>query len=195
LTIEELIEKFDITRVQKAGAVFDQAKLDWLNREYIKMMSVEELTHLAVPFLKEAGLEGSNEFIERVIAAEQTRVTTLKDFAEQGRFYFALLEYEPELLVWKKMERGEVKPSLESVRVAFERLSLADFTREKLSATLEALVMNGEKGKIFWPLRVALSGQAASPDPVEIAIVLSKEETLRRIDTALKLVEGEAFDN
>lgn len=182
---EELIEKFELTRVRKSGAVFDQAKLDWINREYIKKMSVEELTHLAIPFLKEAGLEAPNEFIERVIAAEQVRVTTLKDFAEQGRFYFVLPDYEADLLIWKKMTRDEVKPSLERTLAAFEKLSLADFTREKLSATLDALVVDGEKGKVFWPLRVALSGLAMSPDPVEIAIVLSKDETLRRIQVAI----------
>ena len=188
LTLDELIIKFDIARVQKAGAVFDQAKLDWLNREYIKKMDVETLTHLVAPFLKAAGIEAPNMLIEKVVAAGQSRATTLEDFAEQGSFFFKLPEYEAELLVWKNMERVTVSPMLQAIETEFSTLSGDDFVKERLSSALEKLSLGRKKGEVFWPLRVALSGLAASPDPVEIMTVIGKEETIKRIKIAIKKI-------
>lgn len=189
LTRAELIEKFDIARVQKSSAVFDQAKLDWLNREYVKRIEPDTLVELVRPFFEKASVKASPELIAKTIAAAQTRAVTLEDFVEQGRFFFELPDYTPALLVWKNMQRENVSPMLHLVRDALSGALFDGFTREELSALLEKLTAEHKKGEIFWPLRVALSGLAASPDPVEIMMVLGKEETLRRIDIAIQKIE------
>ena len=185
LTLEELIAKFDISRVQKAGAVFDQMKLDWLNREYIKAMDAEELVRLVAPFFKKEGIAVSDELVRKIVVAGQSRATTLHDFVEQGSFYFKLPDYEADLLVWKNMKREDVAPVLMLIKDSLSGTLFDGFTREELSALLDKLSANGKKGEVFWPLRVALSGMAASPDPVEIMTVLGKDETLRRINLAI----------
>jgi glutamyl-tRNA synthetase len=186
MTHEELIERFDLVRVQKAGAMFDQAKLDWLNREYIKRMDLEELVGQVEPFLKEAGIEAPRGLVEKMVEAEQLRATTLRDFAEQGRFFFELPDYAPEILAWKNMERKEVPSVLQNLKAEFSSIASENFTEASVAAILAGLTVERPKGEVFWPLRVALSGQAASPDPVEIMKVLGKEETIRRIDIAIK---------
>ena len=185
-TLNELIKEFDIARVQKSGAVFDQKKLDWLNREHLKLMDAGELTDLAMPFFKEAGIEASRDRAEKVVAAGQSRATTLRDLAEQGKFFFELPDYEPGLLVWKNMDRKDVSPVLHAIEEELSSALFDGFTREELSASLEKLSASRKKGEVFWPLRVALSGLVASPDPVEIMTVLGKDETIKRIEIAIK---------
>jgi glutamyl-tRNA synthetase len=201
-TRDELALKFDISRVQKSGAVFDQQKLDWLNREYIKRMDLDKLVELVIPFLEKEGIKitppnlpserggtgtVSRDFVEKVVAAEQPRATTLCDFAEQGRFFFELPDYAPDMLVWKKapMPFSEIAAVLEEIKNAL----LAEFTEENISTAIASVVRDRQKGHIFWPLRVSLSGHAVSPDPVEIMMVLGKEETVKRIDIAIKKLE------
>jgi glutamyl-tRNA synthetase len=188
--LDELIAKFDIARVQKAGAVFDQAKLDWLNREYIKRIDIGELTELVMPFLESAGIPASKDLALKVVQAEQGRAATLKDIAEQGKFFFVLPEYGADLLVWKNMERAAVAPILTMISAEVSQLASSDFTKERLSAALEKISVGRKKGEVFWPLRVALSGLVASPDPVEIMTTIGKDETMRRIDIALKKISS-----
>jgi glutamyl-tRNA synthetase len=189
-TIDELAAKFDIARVQKAGAVFDRAKLDWLNREYIKKMEVETLAELVAPFLENEGIHAPKDLVLKVVQAESSRAAKLRDFAEQGRFFFVLPDYDAELLVWKNMERSAVAPILTSISHEISGLAPNGFTKDALSAILEKLSTVHTKGAVYWPLRVALSGQAASPDPVEIMAVVGKDETMRRIDIALKKISA-----
>jgi glutamyl-tRNA synthetase len=193
LNINELISEFELERVQKAGAVFDQDKLDWLNREHMKAYSTTELAARAKPFIenKFGGLlpgspASDNIFIERLVAVERTRANTLSDFAEVGGFFFKLPDYEPRLLIWKEMPLKDVEAVLEKAYAALDELSPDSFVREPLAAKISTLIGDGNRGTVLWPLRVAVSGQQSSPDPIDIMEVLGKKESLIRIKIAIE---------
>ncbi len=195
MNLNELISEFDLERVQKAGAVFDEDKLDLLNREHMKTYSNADLAKMVKPFIENKfggllpGSPASNDtFIERLVAVERTRANTLSDFAEVGAFFFKVPNYEPRLLIWKEAPLKEVKAVLEKAYAALDELSPDSFVHEPLSTKIVALIGESNRGTVLWPLRVALSGQQSSPDPIDIMEVLGKKESLARIEAAIKML-------
>lgn len=196
--LEELVGEFELERVQKSGAVFNQDKLDWLNREHMKKYSDAELAAMAKPFIEkkyptglfEDGSAGvpthAEDFIKRLVAVERGRANTLSDFAELGAFFFKLPDYEPKLLIWKESPMGDVVKILEELRAALANVDEKDFVREPLLVKITEMIGDRNRGLVLWPLRVALSGQQSSPDPIDIAEVLGKTESLTRIEIAIK---------
>jgi glutamyl/glutaminyl-tRNA synthetase len=188
-SLNELVDTFELERVQKSGAVFNQDKLDWLNREHMKKYSDTELAAMAKPFIenKFGGLFAIDEaFLERLIAIERGRANTLSDFAQLSELFFKLPDYEAKLLIWKESPLKEVGQILSELQVELAKLDEADFKREPLSAKISGLIGDRNRGTILWPLRVAVSGQQSSPDPIDIMAVLGKEESLKRIEVTIK---------
>ncbi len=188
---DELIKEFDLKRVQVAGAVFNQEKMDWLNREYLKQLDEDELVSLARPFIEKvhgsAGHPPNEDFIKKLIAVERGRASRLSDFAKLGGFFFTLPAYDAKLLIWKDSTAPEAREILTELVKQFETVSGADFTRDSIASMITMAVEKGRKrGVVLWPLRVALSGLAASPDPLDIATVLGKKESERRIALAIE---------
>lgn len=205
-SLPEMIERFDLSGVNKYGAVFNVEKLDWINGMYIRKMELGKLTELCVPYLEKDGLIGrisDTEFenkltgeriglekLEQIVSLEQERMKKLGEIGEGVRFIFeAQPSHEKELLAWKKMTAEEGQKNIRLIYEAFEKLSEEDFRKEKL---LE--IVNGLKetsglgtGELMWPLRVSLSGLRNSPGPFEIAEVLGKEKTLRRMEHAIEM--------
>src|SRR5206468_2115843 len=101
-------------------------------------------------------------------------------------FFFNLPEYKKDLLVWKNSSESEVHANLGEIRTILNALSPENFSGQAVGEALAPLMEREGKGSVLWPLRVALSGQQASPDPLQIAEVLGKEETLDRIGRALE---------
>jgi nondiscriminating glutamyl-tRNA synthetase len=188
LSQDELIAQFDLARVQKAGAVFNQEKLDWLNREYLKKMSDAEIAEAARPFFMEEKIAADNEKIAQVVSVIRGRANTLKDFILTGKIFFELPKYDASLLVWKNTTLATVAPMLQKTRGALGKLADGDFDKVALTDAVAAVIGSGNRGEVLWPLRVALSGQASSPDPIDIMTVLGKKESLRRIEAALQKV-------
>ena len=181
LSREELIAEFDIDRVQQSGAIFNEEKLDWLNREHIKAMPIEAVAALAAPFFAKHDIVIHDEaLLKRVIAVQLARAKTLAELAESSGFFFAVPEYEPKLLIWKDNSTlKEVAEVLAHARTVVGGIAAEDFSRETLTACLPLIVGDKSRGVVLWPLRVAVSGQANSPDPIEIMSVLGKEESLK----------------
>ncbi len=186
LSESELIAQFDLSRVQKAGAIFNQEKLNWMNREYMKNMSDAKLAEAVSPFFRAENISDDARKMERVVSVVRGRADTLKDFVELGRFFFSVPAYESSLLVWKKATPASVAPALSRAREAVLAVPADSFDKPTLSSAVMAAVDPASRGEVLWPLRVALSGRAMSPDPVEIMEVLGKEESLRRIDAAIQ---------
>lgn len=191
LSQDKLVAQFDISRVQKAGAVFNQEKLDWMNREYLKKMSDGEIAEVASPFFAEEKIMANIEKISHVVSVVRGRASTLRDFVTMGMLFFQLPEYEPNLLVWQKAPSSppQIAEILNEVHDTLRNVSGKDFTKNNLMAVVTEAIGKHQRGEIFWPLRVALSGQAASPDPLEIMEVIGKEESLRRITVAISKCE------
>ncbi len=210
-SLEELEQVFDLGNVHKAGAVFDQKKLDWMNAEYIKRLSVEELYERSIPFLSEkdffkewnsqparhadashaGGQSTVNEeskagFIKRVLTIEQERLTKLSDVGEQNPFFFASdLSYDTALLNWKENTADMTKASLVRAEEVLANVSEEEWTREHLE-TLLMEAAGDKRGDFLWPLRVALTGAQKSPSPFDVAWVLGKKESLRRVQEAIR---------
>ena len=195
-TLDELVKEFSLEKVGKSGAVFNLEKLNWYNKEYIKKLSGKELAELAMPFLEADEVVGKmindkgykiND-LEKILSLERERVATLAELPEAVKFVFQLPDYPPSLLIWKKSSVEELKKILPALKDLLNTFSVRDWTKEKLEKKIGEWIKenNFQTGSALWPLRVALSGQQNSPGPFEIAEVLGKEESLRRIETATK---------
>lgn len=190
-TLEELIKEFSLERVGKAGAIFNLQKLNWYNQQYIRKMDLAQFSERARPFLLSSGLiddSFDNKKLEPILALEKERVTTLAELPDAVKFIFKLPEYESGLLVWKKSTAEETKTLLSKTNDLLKDIEAKDWDAGCLKSKLDEWIKqnNYSNGEIFWPLRVALSGQQNSPGPFEIASVLGKEESLRRIGAALE---------
>jgi glutamyl-tRNA synthetase len=184
LSAKDLIAEFDIDRVQQAGAVFNPEKLDWVNREYIKKLSDKEIAQALAPMLAREYAAITEDFLMKFVAVTRTRANTLRDLLEYGRFFFTPPEYEPGLLVWKDSSKEEARTALAAVRAELAKLPAETFQKEALQEAVRRTIGDGKRGVVLWPLRVALSGLKASPDPIDIMTVLGKDEAIKRIDTA-----------
>ena len=193
-SLSELISDFSLERVSTSGAVFNLEKLNWYNREYIKKLSNTELVQRSLPWL--ANIDSVAEYsgleMEKVIELERERVTTLSELPEALRFVFEIDDYEGDVLIWRKGTREEVQKILPELKIFFDTIRLEDWNRSTLETKAgEWIAAHGYSvGSVLWPLRVALSGQRNSPGPYEIAAVLGKEISLRRVEAAIsKLAE------
>lgn len=195
-SMEELIERFSLDRVQKAGAVFNMEKLDWINGTYIRRKSPEELGELILPYLQKASwykdqlvIQLSPEQKNAFISAVQPRMKTLEDAAPMLKpFLLDELDYDPKLFLNEKMkvDKAMVALALENSIPALEALD--DYSSEESikACLVEVIAKLGLKnGQILWPLRVALSNEEYSPGVFEMARVLGKVLTLKRLKAAL----------
>ncbi|MFA6131575.1 MAG: glutamate--tRNA ligase [Patescibacteria group bacterium] len=199
-SMAEFIELFDIEKVNKAGAVFDVEKLNWMNSQYIHKTSVDELTTLCLPYLAEAGKTFSPELIKKICTVERERLVLLSDIVEKVDSYQKLPDYAAELLIWKKSSRPggagsgfageEALEQLKKIIPLFETLNLSSV--ELIEAAIREYIVsnNLQNGAVLWPLRAALSGAAASPSPFELIWVLGKEESLNRLNHAVQLLSA-----
>ncbi|MFA5099136.1 MAG: glutamate--tRNA ligase [Candidatus Paceibacterota bacterium] len=193
LEIGELVKEFDLKRVQKAGAVFNLEKLEWLNGQYIKALSPEELAERMRDFIPGSWHIGANkEILIKALLLERERIKKLSDFKESANFFFELPAYEEKLLAWPRptgeefiMNKEKTAGNLKILSGEIDKMFKADFTRENIEKAIAPLTAVWGRGDLLWPLRAALSGKEASPGPFEIMEILGKEETLRRLQVAI----------
>lgn len=183
-SLASLVKEFTLENVQKSGAVFNVKRLDYLNGFYIRQKSIKKLAEICQDYLPKT----DKDYLEKIVAIYQERLKKLSEITELADFFFKdRLQYNKKLLSWKDMTDKEIAQSLDRVN---EILSdVKDWRQE----TLEKVLMReakeaGDRGKLLWPLRVALSGKKASAGPFEIAEILGKEKTLKRIKEARELI-------
>lgn len=189
-TPEELIKKFSLSRVQKSGAIFDVEKLSWLNAQHIRRTEPLKLLEMIRPQLEKEKISAPEKFVIKIITAEKERLKTINDFLEIAGFFFRLPDYETKMLKWKDETLPEVKISLQKSLEKLSAIGENEFKVNLIRQELDAISDKTNRGKIFWPIRIALSGKKVSPDPTEIAYILGKKETLRRIEQAIAKTES-----
>jgi len=186
-SMKELIKEFSLEKVQKSGAVFSIQRLDYLNGVYIRQLSAKRLSELCEPYLPKA----EPKYLEKVVSVYQERLKKLSEITELTDFFFKnVLKYNKELLRWKDMTNEEINNTLDKLEKILSKIREGDWQKENLEKVLmpEAEKIR-DRGKLLWPLRVALSGKEASAGPFEIAEILGKEKTLARIKQARELME------
>lgn len=180
-SLEELVQEFDIRKVHTSNAVFNIQKLDWFNAQYIRRKSDDELAELCAQYLPSA----DKTLLRKVVALEKERLKRLSDIKELAEFFFVQPTYDSELLVWRKSTKADTIARLPFIKEALAGISENAFTAASVKEALTNLVSTYGNGDIYWPLRVALSGKEASPGPAEIAEVLGKTESIKRVQYAI----------
>ncbi len=229
-SLASLVKEFSLEKVQKAGAVFNIKRLDFLNSFYIRQKSPEKLTELCVPYLIEQGLinpifkseqyppayggmeikqcyqvsetkqEISLDSIKKIVLIYQERLKKLSEISELTDFFFKdKLKYNRDLLKWQEMTDKEIIKALDRSEKLLSKIKPEQWNKENLENVLLPEAENFAKkrkkeaknrGYLLWPLRVALSNKKASASPFEIAEILGKEKTIKRIKEARELLKN-----
>jgi len=140
--------------------------------------------------ISETGEEINIDYLKKIIAIHQERLKKLSEIVELTDFFFKKeLKYDKELLKWGSMTNEEIKTSLDNLDKILSETETRDWTKENLEKILmPAAEEIGDRGKLLWPLRVALSGKESSAGPFDLANTIGKEKTLKRIKEARQLV-------
>lgn len=180
MTIGELIDEFDLKRIQKGGAIFNSERLDWLNNYYLSKLTNREFMELSKKFLP-----SDWKLTESIVSSVRSRTKKITDLRELVDFYFEFPDYDAELLQWKEMKKDQVINNLNKEIGILMGLADDDFNAVKLETALNSVIDQDKRGEFFWPLRVSLSGKKTSPGPFEIMEALGKVESLKRLNIAL----------
>ena len=183
LTVDELIRDFSLERVNKADAIFDETKLDWMNSEYLRSAADQRLAELIVPFLAELGIVASEvapEPMKRTIALVKSRVRTLKEMATM---------MQPVLSDKFDVDPAAVEKYLTPVdRIHLTQLAdrfarVDEFTVPQLEEALRSLSveLKIKAAALIHPCRVALTGRSVGPPLFDVIQVLGKERALTRL--------------
>jgi len=186
-SMEGLIEAFSLERVGKAGAKFDFDKTRWFNQQYLRSKSKEELAQDLQIILKENGVEAEDNFVETVCEQLKERATFVKDMWEEGKYYFAAPTSYDEKTIRKKWKEDTPK----YVSELKDKLSvLFDFSSENIEVEFKKYLEENElgMGRLLPAFRVCLTGLAMGPSLFDIASLLGKEETIKRMETALEKI-------
>ena len=191
-TLSELRVGFDYMRISKSPAIFDVQKLTYFNAEYIRAMAPESFAAIAEPFIRQV-ITSDDASINELAELIHARCEKLSDIPAMLDFIAELPEYEAELYVHKKSKTDE-KISLDvlkSLEPAFS--ALPGWTRDSLYECMSGLAeaQAVKNALIMWPARIAVSGKLVTPGgAAEICAVLGRDESLRRINAAIKKLES-----
>ena len=190
-SLEELIEVFNIHRISKSPAIFDIDKLTWMNGVYLRNMDIDTYYETVKSYLEE-GVKGPYDHKE-IAKIIQPRIDRLDQIVESVDFFDTLVEYDLEMYRHKKMKTTP-EIALRSLKAVKE--ALTDFdgwdNEQSIHDTLLALPAQLEmkNGQVLWPVRTALTGKQFTPGgAIEIAYILGKEESLRRIQVGIDRLE------
>ncbi len=190
----ELIESFDLSRVQKSGAIFNREKLDWLNREHLKLLSDEEFLAAAKKFLPErerALFEKHPNPVHALVSILRERTTTFSDIralAERGDLIYFFEDptlEDASKISWREIPDETTKRHLQYLVAILDAAKEKNDYREVLDTTVFQYALKEGKGAVLWPMRYALSGKDKSPDPFSLAMIIGRERTVRRLKTAI----------
>ncbi len=208
-----LIKDFSLDRVRSAGAVFNRKRLNYINGVHIRNLSAEKLMPECLPYLikddliqetdqgyivSETGQKIGKRKMENIVVLYQDRLKKLSEISELAGFFLKdKIDYSPELLLWKDQNFSEAVLSLDRLYnllsdISEEKWSESELQNVLLPAAKEwgrELRDKDNRGYLLWPLRVALTGQKASAGPFEVAAILGKEMTLKRIKRAKQMLE------
>ncbi len=192
MSLEEMVQNFDYHHMSKSPAVFDTVKLRWMNGEYLKAMAFDAFYEKAESYIREAITKDYD--LKKIAKMVKTRIETFPDIADHIDFFEAVPEYDINMYSHKKMKTTpetslavlqEVLPVLEA---------LDDYSNDAIYAAISNFVTEKgyKNGYVLWPIRTAVSGKQMTPGgATEIMEVIGKEESLRRIRSAIEKIQKE----
>ncbi len=195
--MDELIKEFSLKKVQKGGAMFNMEKLDWINKQHIARMSPEEVFAEIKKRLPENILslpQYSDERLKTIFSVITERISKfseVENMAKEGElsYFFEQPTYEANKLLWKKNPDPIVaKRHIDKVIELLSNINADSFTEENIKKAIWDYAGEQGRGDVLWPMRFALSGRERSPDPLALAQIFGKEETLKRLSVASDLL-------
>jgi glutamyl-tRNA synthetase len=203
-SLPELIEAFDIAKVQKGGAMFSEEKLLWVNKEHLKRVGEMDFVEEARKYIemskkvREHGWKITDEMLTRLVPTLLDRINTYADITKmiddgEVDYLFMAPKYDALSLKWKT-EKDLVKTvtHLSMVKKALEAVKDSKWTEEGIKEAVWAYAEIEGRGNVLWPYRFALSGRDKSPNPFSLSYIFGKKETLSRLETAWKICENHA---
>ena len=192
MSLDELIAKFDYTKMSKSPAVFDYTKLKWMNGEYIKAMDFDRFYEMALPYIKEVITKDYD--LVKIANMVKTRIEIFPDIKDHIDFFEKVPDYDISMYTHKKMKTDPESSCklLEEVLPMLEETD--DYSNDALFAKLSeyATAHEYKTGFVMWPIRTALSGKQMTPGgATELMEVLGKEESCTRIRNAIAKLKGE----
>lgn len=187
---DELVQKFELRRVLKTGAVFNKEKLEWLNGQYVRKLAIPDLTDKLVPYLEKRGYAVSDRaWLERLVLLFQERIFSLAQFPDLAQFFFEdKITYNDEAAK-EFLKDGRLAKAFESYAALLE--GLGDFNTKTIEEKSRTLMKDlGMSGKEFiHPCRVAVTGRSVSPGFFETVSLLGKEKAVERLRQAAQFVQ------
>ena len=192
-SMDELIEVFTLDRVQKSGAVFDLQKFEWINTHYIKELPDDKLIGYLLPYLEKEEFWEKNpnvKILQRALPDIRNRLKVLSEIGGLIKIYFAVSPHDIGMYLSEKMkvDKTMALQALQEGLNILQQIPENDFTQDTVKDALLKKVetLGWKNGQLLWPLRVALSGEQFSPGTFELLGILQKQESLKRISTAIK---------
>ena len=196
MTVPDMVQLFSATGLQRKAAIFDPQKLEWMNGQHLSLISLDDLLPRVVPALVSAGLATTEslgarpEWFRALIDLLRVRARTVLDIVRQAEPYLRdVIGYDPETVAKQWKDRAGSASLLARTR---ERLSsVTDWTPQALEPALRDLAeaQGLTAGKIFQPLRVALTGLSVSPGIFDVLVMLGRDRSLARIDAAVGFLQ------
>ncbi|QBZ97095.1 glutamate--tRNA ligase [Flavobacterium sangjuense] len=182
-SLEELVEKFDLNRVHKAGAKFDPDKNKWFNHQYLQKQSDESLAKAYAPLLTEKGITVENGKLVRIVSLIKERANFVSEFWEMSNFFFeAPTSYDEKAAKnWKE----DTPRTMQELISVLENIS--DFTSVNIETVVKDWMTQNEigMGKVMQPFRLSLVGALKGPHLFDIVELIGKEETIKRLQKAI----------
>ena len=185
--LSELIQLFDLKKVNRAGAVMNMEKLNWMNNHYLRAIPEERYLQICLSVVRE--LHTDEAFLRRACLIVRERLQLPSELPALLDFFFhQTLEQDPTMLVWKTQTKEEARVRLQTMRDFLATQEEAWFAEVvTIDVGVRGVIAEHawSNGEVLWPLRVALSGSKQSPSPFELLFAYGKERALARIDEAL----------
>jgi glutamyl-tRNA synthetase len=204
-SLTELIEAFDLSKVQKGGAVFNPVKLDWFNQEHVKLLTEDAYISFVTKFVPQSVVEKvPADTLRKILLVSRDRLTCAGEFSamdtDSSYTYMYMSPYNGQeasslLLVPEKMRKGaevtveSTKNMLQDVYSLVEKTEDVDFISvESIKEKLWGYAEEKGRGIVMWPLRISLTLQEKSVDPFSMLYILGKQESLSRIQKAISVL-------
>jgi len=198
-TLEELIQRFELSDVHKAGAVFDVERLEWFNAKYISSYDVDTLYNKIMTYLKrydedfKLHIESFPEsYTKKILSELKTRVKKLSELKDLTHFFYNETgKIKMEVMLNQKMKVESTDDAKSSLELALDVITNKDIDFESIESIKTVFIeeikaAEKKNGQVLWPVRVALSNEQFSPGALELLHILGKEKSIERIEKVLK---------
>jgi glutamyl-tRNA synthetase len=199
LSLDEIVERFELEAVHKGGAVFDRERLEWLNGQWIRRLDADELVERLRPFVEAELRAGridrmpADDELRALLPVVQERLPTLGAIGDLAGFLWVdEVAVDPVALVPKRWDAATARDGLAAARATIETVGEVTFEADELEPPLRALAetRGWKAGDLFMAIRVAVTGRTATPPLFDTLVALGRDRTLERLDRALEVLEA-----